>query len=291
MSKPNSDNLDELDKLINAIDETKSFSNNSRDNLRNKLDSLQQPEMQQNDAFKKLRKRLNKPLTTVDKNYIKTTWKTIFKKKPETKSYIKIIEQQIDDDDEINESNESQNSKSSNIIHVTEYKYHQKWNSDYMEIINKYINLSYNLVIAKYAKKTVMYFFITKLADPSKQNRILCKIGSTNDIVTRMRTLKDELGADIYLINLRTIINDTKEKEFHTMIKQTKPHLYVNNLYIKDKSKTECYIFDESLFTEFDSLSEYDKTINVHINSDEILTMVKHMKINLSQIESKLQNK
>ena len=133
-----------------------------------------------------------------------------------------------------------------------------------------------------------MYFIITKLPDPLKLNRIICKIGFTSDINTRITKYK-ELKCDFYLIALKCVDNIQTEKKFHNMIKQMKEHLYTDNIVIKEKIKDEYYVFDTTLSDEFNAIKE-DTTHEMLQQIDHAITMVNDTKTHLNDLKAKINN-
>ena len=73
-----------------------------------------------------------------------------------------------------------------------------------------------------------MYFFVITLEDPQGKKRILCKIGYSEDLLTRFKSLKGEFKCIFYLLNVKLISGQSKEKAFHSLIRDRFPHLVVN---------------------------------------------------------------
>lgn len=128
-------------------------------------------------------------------------------------------------------------------------------NPYYSNMIKVLINNGSNILLQKYAKQHVLYFFIITINDIDDKNRIFCKIGYSSDIIGRIKTLQDEYNCKIYLIGLKIIKNEQVEQEFHKAIKMTKKHL-VYPLQLNGKDKGEVYIFDEQLYKEFEAVEE-----------------------------------
>ena len=114
-----------------------------------------------------------------------------------------------------------------------------------------------------------MYFIILKCKDPMNLNRVICKIGYTNNLHDRIKSLKADYNCEIYIINLRTVDNQTKEKEFHNMIQQYRSDLWIHDIKNKEKLKDEFYVFDEWLVENFSQIKEFDKDIIKNISEIE----------------------
>ena len=148
--------------------------------------------------------------------------------------------------------------------------YFQRWDNPEFNIsVQKYIETGKNITIVNYLKKHVMYFIILKCKDPMNLNRVICKIGYTNNLHDRIKSLKADYNCEIYIINLRTVDSQTKEKEFHNMIQQYRSDLWIHDIKNRDKLKDEFYVFDEWLVENFSQIKEFDKDIIKNISEIE----------------------
>jgi hypothetical protein len=102
----------------------------------------------------------------------------------------------------------------------------------------------------KYMKKHLIYFFVTTLDDPENKNRIICKIGYTYDLITRIKSLQNEYKSKFYLLNIKIIDSEQDEKNYHKYIKTKFPYLSIE-YKIGNINKDELYIFDISLYNDF----------------------------------------
>jgi len=273
----------ELNSIIENIDVNNTLKRPIQYDIRDKLDNLDDikgVDVGLIDKIKKLSGKIG--LTKNDKQNIKTFWTSVYnaknktapKKKSKKDSYEKIEEEDDEDDNNIPENN---------------IKYEQTWtNKKYVDIVNDHIALGKKIIINNFINKPVMYFIITKLPDPLKLNRIICKIGFTSDINTRITKYK-ELKCDFYLIALKCVDNIQTEKKFHNMIKQMKEHLYIDNIVIKEKIKDEYYVFDTTLSDEFNAIKE-DTTHEMLQQIDHAITMVNDTKTHLNDLKAKINN-
>lgn len=132
-------------------------------------------------------------------------------------------------------------------------------NPFYCNMVKVLIRDGAKIPLQKYAGNHILYFFIITITDFENKNRIFCKIGYTSDIISRIKSLRDEYKCELYLVGLKYIKNEQMEKEFHKTIKLTKKHL-VYQMQINNRDKDEIYIFDEFLYNEFQSIE--DNTIH-----------------------------
>jgi hypothetical protein len=141
-------------------------------------------------------------------------------------------------------------------------QYFQRWdNPEFKELVNKYIESGKNITITNYFKKNVMYLIILKCKDPTNLNRVICKIGYTTNLYERIKSLKANYNCEIYIINLRTVDSQTKEKQFHKMIHIYRSDLWMDIMIIGAKLKDEFYVFDEWIVENFSQIKEFDKDI------------------------------
>lgn len=94
----------------------------------------------------------------------------------------------------------------------------------------------------------VMYCFVTTLDDID--NRIICKIGYSADLVSRFKSLQSEYKSKFYLLGLKTVFSQKDEKEFHNLLKIQFPEFVINKK-INNHDKDELYVFDVNLYKSF----------------------------------------
>jgi hypothetical protein len=110
--------------------------------------------------------------------------------------------------------------------------------------------------------KRVMYMGLIGLPDPLNKNRALLKIGYSEDILGRLKTLKSEYNG-IALLGLRTVNGIRCERNFHTALKLNHGELHVP-ITIKGQNKDEVYVADEAIIRQFMQLPEvysFDETV------------------------------
>jgi prophage antirepressor-like protein len=169
----------------------------------------------------------------------------------------------------------SQNTLSVNTEHSQLMETHINSIIDSGKEIQSYDNPVYNdfvktliingakISITPYMNNHVMYMFVTTLKDPLEKNRILCKIGYTYDIVTRIASLRSGYGCKFYQIAFKIVKSEQYEKEFHKMIKTLHHDLHVPTK-CKNKDKDEIYVFDKILYNEFMNIKDGVETKQLH---------------------------
>jgi hypothetical protein len=142
-------------------------------------------------------------------------------------------------------------------------------NKLYCDLLKNLIYDGSRITLNKYINQHVMYLFILSM---KHQDSILCKIGYTADIVTRIKSLRNEYKCDFYLINLRRVKNEQVEKQFHKLLRQRYAHLHVP-LTINKKEKEELYIADEIIINEFNAIEEVVQQICTidSLNTNELI--------------------
>ena len=108
-----------------------------------------------------------------------------------------------------------------------------------------------NINISRFINKNVLYMVALSMKDPENKERQFIKIGYSSDIVTRLGTLKDEYGCEIYLLKLEYISSERDEKALHDMIKKSCPGLKYEFCIDKSK-KVEVYIYSDLINQHFD---------------------------------------
>lgn len=128
--------------------------------------------------------------------------------------------------------------------------------SVYEKYVKKLVSRGCEIPLMKYNKQPTMYFVILTLNDPTGKNRIFCKVGFTDDIATRFRSLSDDYKCAVFLVSLKGVKSEKKEKEFHKLMHST--HSYqVYDMKVNGKKKDEIYIFSRPLYREFCKIKEH----------------------------------
>ena len=104
-------------------------------------------------------------------------------------------------------------------------------------------------------KGKYLYIFITPIKDQSNKNRIIIKIGYTQNLEERQKTLETELKCKIYLLGYRLINGLADENILHNYLRNKYKALYyplmkkLNSK--KNEEYTEYYILDPSIMAEY----------------------------------------
>lgn len=157
-------------------------------------------------------------------------------------------------------------------------------NKKFVDIINKQIEFGKNIIITNYLQRNVMYLYLLCEKGEKNNKKILIKVGYSCDIISRAKSIEKEFNCDIYLLNIKTIENENGERRFHEMLKQTKKHLWIDNLFVDKKQKTEVYLYNEQIMREFSAIEEYDKNLRRNNNEISIETIKKVVEILNSEL-------
>jgi hypothetical protein len=123
--------------------------------------------------------------------------------------------------------------------------------------VQTYIDLGSHIKINEYTNCPVMYMFIVSLKT-IKHTYIITKIGYSDDICQRIKTLKKYYDSDFYLLNIKRITSEAYERKFHTNIRKYYPE-FIEKHRIQTSEKEELYRFNDKLYAEFDSVINIPK--------------------------------
>lgn len=280
----------------------------------------------ENDKYKiNINKYKNKIIYTLKKNKITNTYDKI--------PYIKIS-------DLINiiEKNSLKNILSEKLAQMIQYYLEKNDNNEpiYRKLISKTYDFKNDIVINKfdydfqnklclgyyinlqeYVNVSVMYYFLTTLTD--KDNRPVCKIGFTKNIIGRYQSFAYATFSDVYILGIRRIYKIKDEHDKHEYFKNKYPELVcpkdeykhilmsslvknppkynalINSplfkyhpLYYEDHKKilkSELYYHDIKLLEDFLSIKEPAKQPN---KSDILITEINKLNEKMNEMENKL---
>ena len=123
-------------------------------------------------------------------------------------------------------------------------------NENYRILIHNLASVISKLDLNKYNKEPVLYIGILRIKDPLNKNRIICKIGFSDDIWGRIEKLKATYDCNFQLLGLKKIYKRPDEEQFHKKLKEDFPHLRVN-MKVKGKNKREVYVFNRDIYQRF----------------------------------------
>lgn len=117
--------------------------------------------------------------------------------------------------------------------------------------IMKVMNRNDDICFHDYENETVMYLYMTSIKNVN-DNRLICKVGFTTDLMKRHIQLMDaDYKAHFYIIGVKRCNRISDETRFHRMFKK-----YYNKLNykckIKSKEKDELYYYDTTLIKFWD---------------------------------------
>lgn len=137
------------------------------------------------------------------------------------------------------------------VVRPFSYTWMQTYdNKDYMKDICYLSSECRKLDRNEYHEEPVLYIGILRIKDPLNKNRIIIKIGFSDNIWNRIDSLESTYGCDFELLGLKKIFQRSDEQQFHTELKKEFPHLIVD-IQIKNQNKTEVYVYDREIYERF----------------------------------------
>jgi phage/plasmid-associated DNA primase len=150
------------------------------------------------------------------------------------------------------------------------YKDNSLKNPQFKEYCEKLRQRRADIRMIKFHKEHIMYFYITDYKDPSDADRVICKIGYSQNVTGRKKELESIYKCKFDLIGIKKIKGQIEEKEFHQLLKAFYPDLYPC-IKRHGKELTELYILDKCIIEEFDLIEEYNHKSPVYnIPANEI---------------------
>jgi len=120
-----------------------------------------------------------------------------------------------------------------------------------------------------YHNKNVIYMFHTTIK--SNRNVPVIKIGFTNNLFERIKSLEKHYDAKFKLINVKLCDRLSDEKLFHKMILLKYGDQFTYTGIFKKTRSTELYYYDERLFDEFENFNiEDSRNFSLHIHIDKM---------------------
>jgi hypothetical protein len=172
-------------------------------------------------------------------------------------------------------------------------------NKAYMEDIYYLASECRKLDRNEYHDEPVLYIGILRIKDPLNKNRIIIKIGFSDNIwgrnkslgrkksSGRIETLKDEYGCDFELLGLKKIFQKSDEEQFHAELKKKFPHLIVN-MKVKGRNKTEVYVFDRDIYQRF--LDFVPRSVKTNIDEKTERKVEKYFEDSQERLQNYFQN-
>lgn len=120
-----------------------------------------------------------------------------------------------------------------------------------------------------YHNKNVIYMFHTTIK--SNRNVPVIKIGFTNNLFERIKSLEKHYDAKFKLIGAKLCDRLSDEKLFHKMILLKYGDQFTYTGTFKKTRSTELYYYDERLFDEFENFNiEDSRNFSLHIHIDKM---------------------
>jgi hypothetical protein len=122
-------------------------------------------------------------------------------------------------------------------------------NNKFVELVLRLQKENYDKIIfSKFYNKSVMYFMLLDFKTENK--KILCKIGFSEKFNEREHKLCSEYKCNMFLVSIKEINCNEDEINLHQLLHSYHPNL-VYNMTLKNKKKTEIYMFSEKILNEF----------------------------------------
>lgn len=155
-----------------------------------------------------------------------------------------------------------------NIYHFTRKKMTNDIDGRYFdsedEEMNMFSELHRDIDLSQYDMQSCIYLFVTSIKNMT-DDRLILKIGFTQDIIARCKSIEDEYGSSFKLISVKLVNNINDEKRLHRRLKNCDDGIYCYPIKIGKTNKIELYYCDE-----------YHKVIHIFLNYDVHL-MHKHI--------------
>ena len=129
-------------------------------------------------------------------------------------------------------------------------------------LIRKLIRNGSHVTLTEFINKNVIYLVL--IAINNSNNFIIIKIGFTDNITDRLRTLKLEYKADVTLLAARYVNTRSEEEHLHRLLHIKYPEC-VFNYAINGKNKNELYVLSQNIVNEF---SKINPVLNKDINDN-----------------------
>lgn len=126
---------------------------------------------------------------------------------------------------------------------------------------NSLVSNGSNIILTKYINKNVIYLVLLPIK--TNDNQIIIKFGFTDNIVNRLKSLKDEYKCDVLLLDIRFVNMKSEEENFHILLHRKYPDC-VFNCTINNKQKNELYYLSHNVVAEFSNLNISLNELNDH---------------------------
>lgn len=132
--------------------------------------------------------------------------------------------------------------------------------------LKKMIKEGSKIPLFKYADTPVIYLVLITLKRLHKY--VVVKVGYTVDIIDRLRTLKKEYNANVFLLDIKCIKHEGVEEHFHKKYYDIHPD-HIEPLIIGKTNKEELYKLNDQLITEFNNVKSISPPDDIEKPSTE----------------------
>lgn len=146
-----------------------------------------------------------------------------------------------------------------NIYHFTRKKMTDDKESRFYdnedEEMNMFSEMGRDIDLSQYDMKSCIYMFVTSIKN-MKDDRLILKMGFTQDIISRCKNIEDEYGSKFQLIGVQLVNNIQDEKKLHRRLKNCDDGAYWYPIKVGKTDKIELYYCDADhkiihLFNEY----------------------------------------
>lgn len=130
-----------------------------------------------------------------------------------------------------------------------------------VEYVRSLIANGQSITLGKFDMKSVLYAFVVRLTTVRHLD-VIVKFGWTNNLLDRITSLEQEYKSKFYLLAVKQVKNESKEKKFHKLLKRRFPD-NIEPLTIGNKKKVELYKFHPYMLDEFEAVKSVENTVDI----------------------------
>jgi prophage antirepressor-like protein len=166
-----------------------------------------------------------------------------------------------------------------NIYHFTRKKMTDDKESRFYdnedEEMDLFSELNKDIDLSQYDMQSCIYLFVTSIKN-MKDDRLILKIGFTQDIISRCKSIHDEYGSTFKLIAINLVNNINDEKKLHRRLKNCDNGIYWYPVKIGKTDKTELYYCDDEhkiicLFLDYNVKLTHNIVTQLEFDNNKVL--------------------
>jgi hypothetical protein len=173
-----------------------------------------------------------------------------------------------------------------NIYHFTRKKMTDDKESQFYdnedEEMNMFSELGRAIDLSQYDMKSCIYLFVTSIKNMN-DDRLILKMGFTQDIISRCKNIEDEYGSKFKLIGIHLVNNIQDEKRLHRRLKNCDDGAYWYPIKIGKTDKVELYYCDDEhkiihLFMDYDVKLSSNQVSQLEYDNNKVLLAIQEAK-------------